>query len=51
MSDVEDTQSTDLGLLQLLNWQYAAENCHVATKHLHSEMHVVWTWLQDTGDF
>ena len=30
--------------------QYGAEHCHVATKHLYSEVHVVWTWLQDAGD-
>jgi len=48
--DVEDTQRTDLGLLQQLNGQYGAEHCHVATKHLYSEVHVIWTWLQDVGD-
>jgi hypothetical protein len=35
--------STDLGLLQQLNGQYGAEHCHVATKHLYSDVHVVWT--------
>ena len=38
MADVEDTRRTDLGLLQQLNWQYRAEHCHVATKHLYSEV-------------
>ena len=42
-ADVEDTRRTDLGLLQQLNGQYGAEHCHVATKHLYSEVHVVWT--------
>ena len=37
------------GLLQQLNWQCGAEHCYVATKHLCSEVHVVWTWLQDLG--
>ena len=49
-ADVEDTPRTDLGLLQQLNGQYGPEHCHVATKHLYSEVHVVWTWLQDAGD-
>ena len=49
MEDVEDTR-TDLGLLQKLNGQYGAEHCHVATKHLYSEVRVVWTWLQDAYD-
>jgi len=49
-ADVEDTRRTELGLLQQLNGQYGAEHCHVATKHLYSEVHVVWTWWQDTGD-
>ena len=49
MADVEDTRRTDLGLLQQLNWQYGAEHCHVATKHLYSDVHVFWTWLQDAG--
>ena len=40
----------DLGLLQQLNRQYAAEHCHVAIKHLYSEVCVVWTWLQDADD-
>ena len=43
MADVEDTQRTDLGLLQQLNGQYGAEHCHVATKHLYSEVHIIWT--------
>jgi hypothetical protein len=30
------------GLLQQLNVQYGAEHCHVATKHLYSDVHVVW---------
>jgi hypothetical protein len=30
--------------------QYGAEACHVATKHLYSEVRVVWTWLQDADD-
>ena len=50
MVDVEDTQRTDLGLLQQLNGQYGAEHRYVATKHLYSDVHVVWTWLQDTDD-
>jgi len=49
-ADVDDTRRADLGLLQQLNGQYGAEHCHVATKHLYSEIHVVWTWLQDAGD-
>ena len=49
-ADVEDTRSRDLGLLQQLNGQYGAKHCHVATKHLYSEVHIVWTWLQDAGD-
>ena len=49
-ADVGDTWRTDLGLLQQLNGQYGAEHCHVATKHLYSEVHAVWTWLQDAGD-
>ena len=28
------------------NGQYGAEHCHVATKHLYSEVRVIWTWLQ-----
>jgi hypothetical protein len=40
---VEDTGRTDFGLLQQLNEQYGAEHCHVATKHLYSEVRVVWT--------
>ena len=28
--------------LQQLNGQYGAEHCHLATKHLYSEVHVVW---------
>jgi len=48
-ADVENTRRTDLGLLQQLNRQYGAGHCHVATKHLYSEVHIVWTWLQDTG--
>ena len=50
MADVEDTRRTDLGLLQHLNGQYGAEHCHVGAKHLYSEVHVVWTFLQDAGD-
>ena len=50
MADVEDTRRTDLGLLQQLNGQYGYEHCHVATKHLYSDVHVVWTWLQDADD-
>ena len=42
-ADVEDTQRTDLGLLQQLNGQYGAEYCHVGAKHLYSDVHVVWT--------
>jgi hypothetical protein len=49
-ADVKDTQRTDLGLLQPLNGQYGAEFGYVATKHLYSEVHVVWTWLEDEGD-
>jgi hypothetical protein len=49
-ADVEDTRRTDLGLLQQLNKQYGAENCHVATKHLYSEVRVVWTLWQDADD-
>ena len=49
-ADVEDTRRTDLGLLQQLNGQYGAKHCHVVTKHLDWEVHVVWTWLQDAGD-
>ena len=43
MADVEDTQRTDLGLLQQLNRQYGAEHCHVGAKHLYSDTHVIWT--------
>ena len=50
MADVEDTRRTDLGLLQQLNWQYGAEHCHVATKHPYSDVHVIWTRLQDADD-
>jgi hypothetical protein len=50
MADMEDTRRTDLGLLQQLNGQYGAEHCHIATKHLYSDIHVVWTWLQDADD-
>jgi hypothetical protein len=50
MADVEDTRRTDLRLLQQLNRQCGAEHCHVATKHLYSDVHVVWTWLQDADD-
>ena len=39
-----------LGLLRQSNGQYGAVHCHVATKHLYSEVHVVWAWLQDAGD-
>ena len=46
-ADVEDTRRTGLGLYQQLNGQYGAEHCHVVTKHLYSEVRVVWTWLQD----
>jgi hypothetical protein len=31
------------GLLKQLNGQYGAEHFHVATKHLYSEVRVVWT--------
>jgi len=41
MADMEDTQRTDLGLLQQLNGQYGAEHCHVGAKHLYSDIHVV----------
>jgi len=49
-ADVEETQRTDPGLLQQLNGQYGAKHCHEATKHLYSEVHVIWTRLQDAGD-
>ena len=49
-ADVEDTWRTDLGLLQQLNGQYGAEQCHVATEHLYSKVYVVWTWWQDAVD-
>jgi hypothetical protein len=39
-----------LGFLQQLNGQYGTEHCHVGAKHLYSEVHVFWTWLQDAGD-
>jgi len=39
-----------LGLLQQLNGQYGTELCHVEAKHLYSDVHGVWTWLQDAGD-
>jgi len=39
-----------LGLLQRLNGQYGTEHCHVGAKHLYSDVHVFWTWLQETGD-
>ena len=44
-ADVEDTGRTDLGLLQQLNGQYGFEHCHVARKHLYSEVLVVSTLL------
>ena len=40
-ADVEDTQRTDLGLLQQLNGQYGAKHCHVGAKHLYSDIHIV----------
>jgi hypothetical protein len=43
MADVEDTQRMDLGLLQQVNGQYGAEHYHIATKHLLSEVCVIWT--------
>ena len=49
-ADVEDTRRSDLGLLLQLNEQCGAEHCHVATKHLYSEVRVVWTCLQDADD-
>ena len=49
-ADVEYTRRTDLGLLQQLNRQYGAEHCHVGAKHLYSDVHVVWTWLQAADD-
>ena len=48
-ADVEDTRRTDLGLLQEINGQYGAEH-YVGAKHLYSDVHVVWTSLQDAGD-
>jgi len=39
-----------LGLLQQLNGEYGNEHCHTEAKHLYSDVHVVWTWLQDAGD-
>ena len=39
-----------LGLLQQLNGQYGTEHCHVEAKHLYSDIHVIWTWLQDAGN-
>ena len=39
-----------LGLLQQLNGQYGTKHCHVGAKHLYSDVHVVWTWLQDASD-
>jgi len=38
-TDVEDSQRTDLGLLQQLNRQYGTEHCHVGAKYLFSEIH------------
>ena len=49
-ADVEDTRKTDLGLVQQLNGQYGAKLCHVAPKHLYSEVCVIWTRLQDADD-
>ena len=49
-ADVEDIRRADPGLLQQFNGQYGAEYCHVATKHLYSEVRSVWTWLQDEDD-
>jgi len=43
MADVEDTQRTDLGLLQQFNGQYGAEHCYAEAKHLYSDIHVIWT--------
>ena len=48
-TDVKDNR-THLWLLQQLNGQYAAKNCHVGAKHLYSDVHIIWTWLQDAGD-
>jgi len=48
--DLEDSQRTDLGLLQQLNRRNGAEHCHVGAKHLYSDVHIVWTWLQDGDD-
>jgi len=39
-----------LGLLEQLNGQYGTEHCHVGAKHLYSDVHVLWTWLQGAGD-
>jgi hypothetical protein len=36
--------------LQQVNGQYGAEHYHIATKHLLSEVCVIWTWLQDADD-
>jgi len=43
MADVEDTRRTDLGLLRQLNGKYGTEHCHIATKHVYSEVRVVST--------
>jgi len=48
-ADVENTQRS-LGLLQQLNGQYGTKLCHVEAKHLYSDVHGVWTWLQEAGD-
>ena len=48
--DVEDTRRTDLGLLQQLNGQYGAKHWHIWAKQLYSDVHIIWTWLQDIGD-
>ena len=39
-----------LDCCQQLNGQYGAEDCHVGAKHLHSDVHIFWTGLQDAGD-
>jgi len=37
-------------IVATVEWAVWAEHCHVGAKHLYSDVHVIWTWLQDTGD-
>ena len=43
MADLEDTQRTDVGLLQQLKGQYGAEHRQVGANYLYSDIHIIWT--------